>query len=155
MTFLTPVTPNDPGWIFRPHNFCRGGQADACTWVTWPYPIICRRSSVFSENDLFDPCDPYVTFDPNLVMWHKWDGQPVLVTKSGQNRSSHVGDIRLWSVDRRRRRRRTRSGNRSGHSRMIFAGGSDPKLTLTPWMELRVSSLCIYLMSYIAMPCNL
>ena len=49
----------------------------------------------------------------------------------------------------------TRSGNRSGHSRMIFAGGSDPKLTLTPWMELRVSSLCIYLMSYIAMPCNL
>ena len=28
--------------------------------------------------------------------------------------------------------RRTRSGNRSGHSRMIFAGGSDPKLTLTP-----------------------
>ena len=25
----------------------------------------------------------------------------------------------------------TRSGNRSGHSRMIFAGGSDPKLTLT------------------------
>ena len=26
---------------------------------------------------------------------------------------------------------RTRSGNRSGHSRMIFAGGSDPKLTLT------------------------
>ena len=21
----------------------------------------------FSENDLFDPCDPYVTFDPKLV----------------------------------------------------------------------------------------
>ena len=33
-----------------------------------------------------------MTFDPNLVMWHKWDGQPVLVTKSGQNRSSHVGE---------------------------------------------------------------
>ena len=97
-----------PGEFFRPITFVEGGQADACTWVTWPYPIICRRSSVFSENDLFDPCDPYVTFDPNLVMWHKWDGQPVLVTKSGQNRSSHVGDIRLWSVDRRRRRRRRR-----------------------------------------------
>ena len=30
--------------------------------------VICRRSSIFAENDLFDPCDPYVTFDPILVI---------------------------------------------------------------------------------------
>ena len=46
-----------------------------------------------------------MTFDPNLVIWHKWDGQPILVTKSGQNRSSHARVLRLWSVDRRKKER--------------------------------------------------
>ena len=46
-----------------------------------------------------------MTFEVNLVIWHKWDGQPVLVTKSGQYRSSHVRDIRLWSVDRKKEER--------------------------------------------------
>ena len=51
---------------------------------------------------LHSPLYKRLTFDP--ITWveglmlininrHKWDGQPVLVTKSGQNRSSHAGDI--------------------------------------------------------------
>ena len=32
-------------------------------------------------HDFFDPCKPFVTYHPNLVTWHKWDGQPILVTK--------------------------------------------------------------------------
>ena len=47
-----------------------------------------------------------MTFDPNLVMRHKWGGQPVLVTKSGQNRSSDVRDISQRSVDRRRKKKK-------------------------------------------------
>ena len=26
------------------------------------------ETKFFGENDLFDPCDPYMTFDPKLVM---------------------------------------------------------------------------------------
>ena len=33
--------------------------------------VLCNLREIsdnFGENDLFDPCDPYVTFDPKLVM---------------------------------------------------------------------------------------
>ena len=37
----------------------------------YTYPVISRRSSVLSENNLFEPFDPYVNLDPGLVIWHK------------------------------------------------------------------------------------
>ena len=100
---LPPVPPNGLWSELKIVTFVEGVKLYLHTWVTRSCYVICRRSNVFSENDHFDPCDPYVTFDPNLVMWHKWGGQPVLVTKSGQNRSSHVRDISPRSVDRRRK----------------------------------------------------
>ena len=50
------------------------------------------------KNDLFDPCDPYMTFDAMLVMWHVAVLEGVVVTKYGQNRFRHVGVIswKLW-----------------------------------------------------------
>ena len=53
------------------------------------------------KNDLFDPCDPYVTFDPMLVMWQVAVGVSVVVTKYGQNRSRHVWVIswKLWQKE--------------------------------------------------------
>ena len=58
------------------------------------------RSSKFVEgeaflvkNDLFYPCDPYMTFDAMLVMWQVAVLEGVVVTKYGQNRFRHVGVI--------------------------------------------------------------
>ena len=50
------------------------------------------------KNDLFDPCDPYMTFDTMLVMWHVAVLKGVVVTKYGQNQFRHVGVInwKLW-----------------------------------------------------------
>ena len=53
--------------------------------------MICGRSSIFSKNDLFDPFDPYITFDPMLVKGHEAVKVGVVETKYGQNRSRHVG----------------------------------------------------------------
>ena len=70
------------------------------------------RSSKFVEgeaflvkNDLFDPCDPYMTFDAMLVMWHVAVLEGVVVTKYGQNRFRHVGVIswKLWQKERNKR----------------------------------------------------
>ena len=65
-----------------------------------------RRSSIFGENDIFDPCDPYVTFDPKLVMSRVTVHRLVIVTKFGQNRPNHVGDIDM--LTERRRKKETR-----------------------------------------------
>ena len=59
------------------------------------------------------------------------DGK-IFAALPGKNRQ---GKMEKGEIEKKRRKIITRSGNRSGHSRMIFAGGSDPKLTLTPWME--------------------
>ena len=60
------------------------------------------------KNDLFDPSDPYMTFDPLLVMWHNSSKVKVIVTKFGRNQSRNVEVISHRSVARRRRRRRRR-----------------------------------------------
>ena len=58
------------------------------------------------KNDLFDPCDPYMTFDAMLVMWHVAVLEGVVVTKYGQNRFRHVGVIswKLWQKKERKKR---------------------------------------------------
>ena len=70
------------------------------------------RSSKFVEgeaflvkNDFFDPCDPYITFDAMLVMWHVAVLEGVVVTKYGQNRFRHVGVIswKLWQKKERKK----------------------------------------------------
>ena len=58
------------------------------------------------KNDLFDPSDPYMTFDPWLVMWHNSPKVRVIVTKFGRNQSKNVEVICRRSVARRRKRTR-------------------------------------------------
>ena len=57
------------------------------------------------KNDLFDPCDPYMTFDDMLVMWHVAVLEGVVVTKYCQNRFRHVGVIswKLWQKKERKK----------------------------------------------------
>ena len=56
------------------------------------------------KNDLFDPCDPYMTIDAMLVMWHVAVLEGVVVTKYGQNRFRHVGVI-SWKLTEERKKR--------------------------------------------------
>ena len=60
----------------------------------------------FLGNYFFGPCDPYVTFDSTVVIWHKCHVSGVLMKKSGWNRSKHVEAISLRSVARRKKERR-------------------------------------------------
>ena len=56
------------------------------------------------KNDLFDPSDHYMTFDPLLVMWHNFPKVRVIVTKFGRNQSRNVEVISRRSVARRRKK---------------------------------------------------
>ena len=60
--------------------------------------VISKRNSDFSENDLFDPCDLYMTFEVKpfitLVAMHPW----VLVTKYGLNQLKYMVKKSILSV---------------------------------------------------------
>jgi hypothetical protein len=71
-----------------------------------------------------------MTFEVKLLITFVATHPLVILTKFGQNRMKHVEEEA--NCEKKEEEEETRSGNRSGHSRMIFAGGSDPKLTLTP-----------------------
>ena len=51
---------------------------------------MCRRSSIFRKNDLFDPCDPYMTFEVKLLITFVVGHPLVILTKFGQNPIKHV-----------------------------------------------------------------
>ena len=51
---------------------------------------MCRRSSIFRKNDLFDPCDPYMTFEVKLLITFVVCHPLVILTKFGQNPIKHV-----------------------------------------------------------------
>ena len=46
--------------------------------------------NIFRENDLFDPCDPYMTFEVKLLINFVATHPLVIVTKFGQNPIKHV-----------------------------------------------------------------
>ena len=92
--------------IFSSGNFCRGCQGNSCTQIGWRYLVTLRSWIFLKENTVFDLCDPCMTFWPWNVMWHKWEGDIVIVSKFGDNSSSHLGVMANSKVARRRRRRR-------------------------------------------------
>ena len=57
--------------------------ATSYTWVAQWCNVTLRTRSIFSENHMFDPCDPCVTFDPTGVTRHVGVGISVVVTKFG------------------------------------------------------------------------
>ena len=49
-----------------------GSKFQSLTYESHDHTTLSVRGVAFSVNDdLFDPCDPYVTFDPNLAIRHK------------------------------------------------------------------------------------
>ena len=99
------------------NNICRVGQGDEHTWVTGPCCIILRTWCVFGENDLFDPRDLGWPLTRSRVIWHMRAGSLIIVTKFHWNRSKQLEGTLGYMVDRRKKKE-TRSGNRSGHSRL-------------------------------------
>ena len=66
MTF-EPCDPKRPQIKIWADNFCRGYLVDVYAWVTWLYHVICRRNSIFGENDLLitvTPNDPKLKIEP-------------------------------------------------------------------------------------------
>ena len=51
---------------------------------------MCTRSSIFRKNDLFDPCDPYMTFEVKLLITFVPTHPLVILTKFGRNPIKHV-----------------------------------------------------------------
>ena len=66
---------------------------------------ICGRRSILKENHVFGHNDPFVTFDPELVMGHLWHQTLVLLTKFGQNRVKHVTTRVNLDVDRKKKKK--------------------------------------------------
>ena len=94
-----------------------------------------------------------MTFDPNLIIWHKCHGSGVLVTKFGWNWSRHVKDISLGSVARRKKERKKELDIRLCHLDDIdpaagfFRTPKWPKIDLWPQGidRVRVFSWCMVL----------
>ena len=86
------------------------------------------------KNDLFDPCDPYMTFDAMLVMWHVAVLKGVVVTKYGQNRFRHVGVIswKLWQ----KKKERNGTNTRPFLVKNDLFDPSDPYMTFDPLLVM-------------------
>ena len=88
----------------------------------------------FLGNWLFGPCDPYVTFDPTVVIWHKCHVSQVLMTKSGWNRSKYVEAIGLRSVARRKKERK-----KEETSKIQYPAGVSGRVMSMFWLVKRTS----------------
>ena len=99
---------NDTLMTFDPlieHKFGTMANDDSHTWDMWLYCAFCRRSSIFSENHIFDHIDLWVTFDLDLVIWQKLSPTPMLVTKFGWNPSKHAWDIARLTEERKKKKK--------------------------------------------------
>ena len=78
------IDPSDHKWLeiqIWAYNLCRGYLADEYAWVTGPYHVICRRKSIFGENDPFLPVTATWSLTPSwschkcafihLLLWPK------------------------------------------------------------------------------------
>ena len=99
------MTPNDPGWFSIRIIFVEGVKLELM-YKSRVNATLFKGVEAFVEKLNFDLCDPYVTFDTTLVIWHKCYVSGALVTKFGWNRSMHVEAISLRSVARRRKKER-------------------------------------------------
>ena len=98
------MTPNDPGWIFRPITFVERVKPLHDRLVTRPYHVICRRSSVFRKIIFLTPVtpnDPGWIFRPiSFVAIHPY----LLLTKFGKNPIKHVEEEADCEKERRKKK---------------------------------------------------
>ena len=108
MSYIKLPCVDNPGYFFfffLNHTFCKGSQANSyMSDVTML--LHCRRSNMFCANHVFYHIDTVVAFYPCLFVWHKWDGEQVLVTKFGWKRFRNFEDMSLkyWKKTKKERR---------------------------------------------------
>ena len=73
--------------------------------------------------NLFDPCDPYMTFEVKLLITFVATGPLVIVTKFGWNSIKHVGEEANCEKEERKKERGKKSQERNK------LGGIPPNLT--------------------------
>ena len=61
------------------------------------------RSSIFHKNDLFDLCDPYMTFEVKLLTKFVATYLLVILTKFGWNRIKHVEEEANCEKERKKK----------------------------------------------------
>ena len=66
----------------------------------------CRRSSIFHKNDLYDLCDPYMTFEVKLLTIFVATHLLVILTKFGWNRTKHVEEEANCEKERKKKETR-------------------------------------------------
>ena len=74
--------------------------------------------------NLFDPCDPYMTFEVKLLITFVATDPLVIVTKFGWNRIKHVGEEANCEKEERRKKE---TGKKSQEQNKL--GGIPPNLT--------------------------
>ena len=88
----------------------------------------CRRSSIFHKNDLFDLCDPYMTFEVKLLITFVATHLLVILTKFGRNRTKHVEEEANCEKEERRKKERKKERRKKSQERNKL-GGIPPNLT--------------------------
>ena len=78
--------------------------------------------------NLFDPCDPYMTFEVKLLITFVATDPLVIVTKFGRNPIKHVGEeANCEKEERRKKERKKETGKKSQEQNKL--GGIPPNLT--------------------------
>ena len=116
-------------WGQTVDNFCSHMSANYFNKVSSKFNEACRRRSIFHKNDLFDLCDPYMTFEVKLLIIFVATHLLVILTKFGRNRIKHVEEEANCEKERKKERkkeerRRTKSQERNK------LGGIPPNLNI-------------------------
>ena len=69
---------------------------------------------MFRKNDLFDPCDPYMTFEVKQSITFVATHPLVILTKFGRNPIKHVEEEANCEKERRRRKKLRRARGKLG-----------------------------------------
>ena len=133
------MTPNDPGWIFRPITFVERVKPLHDRLVTRPYHVICRRRSVFRKIIFLTPVtpnDPGWIFRPiSFVAIHPY----LLLTKFGKNPMKHVEEEADCEKERKKKER-TRNAVPFARARAKLGGMWKRRLIGTGYAYLNVVS---------------
>ena len=78
--------------------------------------------------NLFDPCDPYMTFEVKLLITFVATGLLVILTKFRRNPVKHVGEEANCEKEERRKKERKKERGKKSQERNKL-GGIPPNLT--------------------------
>ena len=109
-----PLWPLHDIWGQTVDNFCSHLPTDASDQISSQSNEACRRRSIFRKNDLFDPCDPYMTIEVKLLITFVATHPLVILTKFGQNRMKHVEEEANCEKGRKKGRKKSAEHNKLG-----------------------------------------